>query len=62
MGMRLTPQPINSPLLKLLERNISRRRRNVEIQSVLVLDILVRGRRELFLPMVERRPPLGIDS
>jgi hypothetical protein len=57
-----TSQTINSPLFKLLERDIGRRRRNVEIESVLILDMLVRRRSELFLPMIERRAPLRFNS
>jgi hypothetical protein len=61
-GSERTPQTIDSPLLELLQRNIQRRRHDIEVQSMPILDILVRGRRELFLAMVDIIPAFGIDA
>lgn len=52
-----TSQPINSPLLKLLQRNIRRRRRAIEIQSIFIFQRFIFRRGELFLAMVDRRSP-----
>lgn len=57
-----TSQTINSPLFELFECDIGRWRREVEIQPVLVLDILVCGRRELFLPVIQLLPLTRINS
>ena len=61
-GETHTAQTINRPLFKLLERDICCRRSDVEVQSVLVVQILVGGCRELFLAVVEVVSPFGIDS
>lgn len=60
--MKPTPQTINSPLLKLLQGNISRRRHGIEVQSMLVLEILVCGLLELPFARVDIVPSLGIDA
>lgn len=57
-----TSQTINSPLLKLLQRNIRRWRHDIEVQSMLVFEILVCGCRELFLAVVDIVPPFGINA
>ncbi len=55
-------QTIDSPLLELFERDISGRRCNIEIQSVLVFKILVHRRRELPFPIIEARPSLWVNT
>jgi hypothetical protein len=60
--MQHTSQAVNRPLLKLLECNVCCRRRNIEVQSVLVLQVLICGRRKLFLPMIQTPSPLRINS
>lgn len=55
-------QTIDGPLFELFERDIGGRRRNIEIQSVLVFEILVHRRRKLLLPVIESRPPLWINA
>ena len=57
-----TSQTINSPLFKLLKRYVSRGRCDIKVQSMLVLQILVCGRRELFLAMVDIISTFGIDT
>lgn len=57
-----TPQPINSPLLKLLQRNLLRRRHIIEIQPVRVLLLLVGCVRELFFLVADDIAPLGVDA
>lgn len=48
-------------MFKLLEGDVCRGRIGVEVEAVGVLSLLVRGRRELLLAMVENIAPLGVD-
>lgn len=57
-----TSQSINGPLLKLLERDLGSGRHIVEIQTVGVVLLLVGGRGELLLFVVEHGAPLGVDA
>jgi hypothetical protein len=53
-------QPVDRPLLELLERDVRRGRHGVEVQPVLVLEVFVGGRGELFLAVVESGSTLGV--
>lgn len=58
----LTPQSVDSPLLKFLQSNLCSWRFSIEIQPVRILLLLVYRRCELLLFMVQSRPPLRINS
>jgi hypothetical protein len=57
-----TSQPVNGPLLKLLERYVGSGRRGIEIQTMRVLGLLVSRVRELLLAVVEDVSPLRINA
>lgn len=57
-----TSQPVNCPLLKLLERDVGRGRVRVEVEAVRILGVLVLGRRELLLAVVDDIAPLVVDA
>ena len=58
----LTPQSVNSPLLKLLQRDLCSRWFSIEIQPVRIVLLLEYRRSKLLLLMVQSRPPLRVDS
>lgn len=57
-----TPQPINGPLLELLEGDLSRRRRVVQVQTVRVVLLLVDWYGELPFFVVDSCPAFGVDT
>lgn len=63
MAVVVTSQSVYRPLFKLLQRDIRSRRRNVEVQSALVLVVMVRWCiYKLLRSMLVERFPLRIDS
>lgn len=60
--IRLTFQPVNCPLLKLLERDFGSWRHIVEIETMGVVLLLIRGCRELLLFVVENRSSFRVNS
>lgn len=57
-----TSESIYRPLLKLLQRNFRRRRDFVEIQTMRIFMLLVRGICKLLLLVVEACPPFGVEA
>lgn len=60
--MMHTLQPINGPLLKLLEGDLSRRRRVIQVQTVRVVLLLVDWYGELPFFVVDSCPAFGVDT
>lgn len=56
-----TLQPVDGPLFKLLEGDLSRWRRVVQIQTMRVILLLVGGRGELSLLVIDGCPAFGIN-
>lgn len=57
-----TAQPVNGPLLKLLEGDVCGWRGQVEVQAVRVVGVLVGRLGELLLAVVDDISPLGVDA
>ena len=62
MPVTRTSQAIDSPLLKLLQRDINCWRHKVKVQAMSVVEILICRCRELLLSMVDIVPPFRIDA
>lgn len=56
-----TLQPINSPLLKLLEGDLRRGRRVVQVQAMRIVLLLVDRRSKLSFLVVDSRPAFRVD-
>jgi hypothetical protein len=62
MRRRRTSQPVDGPLLELLESDIRRGRRAVEVQPVRVGVFLPLGSAELLFAVVEDVATLALDA